>query len=100
MERSANRGFTIQLTLAADEPEEVKRYLNHVGKFIEGDQVYVYRTRIQDKSYVAVVYGDFPSRQAASSALQKLPHEVKADRPYVRSRAKVREEALTRRQPA
>jgi len=93
LRETGNRGFTIQLTLAADDPDELKRYLGAMGKFIETDQLYVYRTRLQNKPYLGVVYGEFPTRQAAQVALRELPEAVRMDRPYVRSRASIRDES-------
>jgi septal ring-binding cell division protein DamX len=77
--------FTIQLTLAADDQEELRRYLSHLGNFIESEEVFVYRTRVRDKSYFGVVYGNFATRRAAQAALNSLPEAVRSDRPYVRS---------------
>jgi MSHA biogenesis protein MshM len=95
--KAGKSGFTIQLISAADNPDDLKRYLNYLGKFIESDEVYVYRTRIQGRPYLTVVYGTFPSRQAAQLALDRLPEDVKTYRPYVRSAAGIRYEAPQKR---
>ncbi|MET0916935.1 MAG: AAA family ATPase [Burkholderiales bacterium] len=95
--KAGKNRFTIQLISAADNPDDLKRYLNYLGKFIESDEVYVYRTRIQGRSYLTVVYGTFPSRQAAQLALHRLPEDVKTYRPYVRSAPGIRYEAPQKR---
>jgi MSHA biogenesis protein MshM len=87
------QGFTIQLTLAQDDPDELRRYLNHLGKFIESDEVFVYRTRIKDTPYLGVAYGSFPTRQAAHAALNGLPEGIRSDRPYVRSTSAIQRAA-------
>ena len=97
LRKTDNRGLTIQLILAGDDTGELKRYLGTLGKFIETDQLYVYRTRVQDKSYFGVLYGEFPTRQAAQIALRKLPEAVTADRPYVRPKASIKDESLQTR---
>jgi type II secretory pathway predicted ATPase ExeA len=95
--KMGERGFTIQLALAADDPDELRRYLNHLGKFIETEEVFVYRTRVKDTPYLGVAYGSFPTRQAARAALASLPEAIRSDRPYVRSASGIRRE--TERSP-
>ncbi|MFO1204247.1 MAG: AAA family ATPase [Burkholderiales bacterium] len=93
LENSDKQGFTIQLAVAADDPAELARYLDHLGKFVETDELFVYRTRVKDASYLGVSYGNFPTRQAARAALAKLPEAVRSDRPYIRSAAGIRRES-------
>jgi type II secretory pathway predicted ATPase ExeA len=93
LEKIGEHGFTIQLTLVSDDPDELRRYLNHVGKFIETDEVFVYRTRVKETPYFGVAYGAFSTRQAARAALNKLPESIRSSRPYVRSQAGIRREA-------
>lgn len=91
--KTDNRDFTIQLALATDDPDELQRYLAHLGKFIETDEVFVYRTRVKDTPHLGVAYGSFPTRQAARAALNSLPEAIRGDRPYVRSASGIRREA-------
>jgi septal ring-binding cell division protein DamX len=93
LENADQQRFTIQLALAADDPEELRRFLDHLGKFVETDQLFVYRTRVRDASHIGVAYGSFPTRQAARAALLKLPEAVRSDRPYIRSASTIRREA-------
>jgi type II secretory pathway predicted ATPase ExeA len=85
--------FTIQLALAADDPEELGRFLEHLGQSVETDQLFLYRTRVRDASHIGVAYGSFPTRQAARAALLKLPEAVRSDRPYIRSVSGIRRDA-------
>ena len=94
LEKMGQQGFTIQLTLASDDPDELRRYLSQLGKFIETDEVFVYRTRVKDTPHLVVTYGSFPTRQAARVALNKLPEAIRSDRPYVRSASGIRREAV------
>ncbi len=93
LEDSDKQGFTIQLAVAADDPGELARYLGHLGKFVETDKLFVYRTRVKDTPYLGVSYGNFLTRQAARAALTRLPEAVRSDRPYIRSAAGIRREA-------
>jgi type II secretory pathway predicted ATPase ExeA len=92
LEKMDKPGFTIQLALAADDPDELQRYLDHLGKFIETDEVFVYRARVKDTPHLGVAYGSFPTRQAARAALHNLPDAIRSDRPYVRSISGIRRE--------
>lgn len=92
LQKMDRQGFTIQLALAADDPDELQRYLSHLGKFIETDEVFVYRTRIKETPHFGVAYGSFPTRKAARAALNNLPAAIRSDRPYVRSASGIRRE--------
>jgi septal ring-binding cell division protein DamX len=39
---------------------------------------------------LGVIYGDYPSREAANAALAKLPETIRASRPYIRTTSKLR----------
>ena len=91
--RATERAYTIQLTLAANNPEELTRYLDRIGQFIESEHVFVYPTRLNDKPYLGVAYGSFPTRQAAQAAIKALPETVRSDRPFVRSASAIRRES-------
>jgi septal ring-binding cell division protein DamX len=93
LERNGEQGFTIQLTLVSDDPDELRRYLNHLGKFVETDEVFVYRTRVKETPYFGVAYGAFSTRRAAHAALNELPEAIRSSRPYVRSQSGIRREA-------
>jgi MSHA biogenesis protein MshM len=98
LQGSGRGNYTIQLMLAAYDPDEIQRYLSYLGKFIDPENVYVYRTSVQERPYAAVLYGSFPTRKAAQEGLNRLPEAVRTDRPYVRPVPRVREEAREGRQ--
>jgi septal ring-binding cell division protein DamX len=68
----------------------VRRYLAHLAKFVEGKEVFVYRTEVNDTPHLGVAYGSFSTRRAARAALAKLPIAIRSDRPYVRSVSGIR----------
>jgi len=83
--------LSIQL-MGTNEPEFLKSNLNELSKLIEMNEVFVYRTRANDKPFLTVLYGRFNSYRAAQEALDKLPEALKVNRPFLRTVAGIREE--------
>jgi MSHA biogenesis protein MshM len=83
--------LTIQL-MGANDPEQLKDVLNGIGKIIEINKVFVYRTVAKQKPSLTVLYGSFDNRRAALEALDKLPASLKANRPLLRSVQGIRAE--------
>jgi len=81
----------IQLMGAAD-PQRLDNYLEELGKTVEVDDVFVYRTKAGGKPAWSVLYGSFPDRAAANRALSQLPAKIRAQRPYLRTVQGVRAE--------
>lgn len=82
--KESGTAYSIQISFAPDAPEEVSRYLNYLGKFIDGNELYVYRTRVKDRHFVAVLYGHYQNRHLAQQALDRLPEQLRTYRPYLR----------------
>ncbi len=75
--------FTVQL-LGAFSQENVKKFIQQYN--LENN-AYIATTKRKGKDWYVIVYGDYPSRQAAKLASQNLPASVKNARlkPWVRS---------------
>ena len=93
------RHYSIQLMTAQNE-EQLRNNLKALSKFIEVDDIYMYRSVALGKPAVSVLWGSFNSRQAAADELAELPRPLRANRPYVRSiegiRAEVDRNSVTR----
>jgi len=87
----ANTTFSIQL-MGTHDPEQLKDLLNGLGKFVEINKVFVYRTVARQKPSLTVLYGSFDNRRAAVEALDKLPESLKANRPILRTVQGIRAE--------
>jgi len=83
--------FTIQL-LGAENPQQLREHLNIIAKFVEINNIFVYRTTAKQKPYLTVLYGSYDSREAAQEALTRLPAQLRAFRPYLRTVQGVRSE--------
>lgn len=81
----------VQLVAGTD-PKKLELYLQELGKLVEIEKVYVYRTQVGGKPAMSVLYGSFPDRAAANEAMSRLPAALRAQRPYLRSVRGVREE--------
>jgi len=83
--------YTLQL-LGTGDSEQLKHHLNVIGKSIEINDVFVYRTLAKQRPWLTVVYRAYPDRAAAVKALTTLPAEMRAYHPYLRTIQGIRAE--------
>ncbi len=86
----------IQLLGAADR-NRLAQYLGEIGKVVDLQQVFVYRTKAAGKPVYSVLYGSFPDRSAGNAALSALPAALNTHRPYLRSVQGIRAELEAQR---
>jgi len=77
-------GIHIEL-LGALDSKRLENYLADLGKLVDIEQVFVYRTKVSGKPAYSVIYGSYPDRASANAALEKLPAKLRAQRPYLRT---------------
>jgi MSHA biogenesis protein MshM len=82
---------SIQL-MGANSDEQLKRNLDTLSRQMELDNIYVYRTKVNNQPFLTVLYGSFANRFEATQALQKLPIELQKNRPQLRTIAGVLQE--------
>ena len=90
--------FTIQL-FGADNQQQLKNHLNVIGKFVEINNVFVYRTIAKQKPSLTVSYGTFNDRRTAQEALAQLPAALKTYRPILRTVQGIRAELAQHQLP-
>ena len=79
-----NRWF-IQLTAgSASEMAGVGNYLARADQLLEPGRAGLYLAENGREARIGVIYGDFPSRKAASQAIEQLPDELRRQRPFAR----------------
>ena len=83
--------YSIQL-FGADNPTHLRYHLNEIRKFIEINDIFVYRTKAKQKPSLTVLYGSFNDRRTALEALARLPAALKANRPVLRTMRGIRAE--------
>ena len=82
---------SIQLLGAASDAQ-VKTDIERLSQQIELDNIYVYRTKVNNLPFLTVLYGSFANRFEATQALQKLPAEIQKYHPQLRTIAGVLQE--------
>jgi len=75
---------TIQLFGSAND-DQLKRQLTMLVSQLELSAVYPFRTQVNGKPFVSVLYGSFASKQEALQAIAKLPPNLKAYQPHLRT---------------
>jgi septal ring-binding cell division protein DamX len=88
---SAADAYSIQLFVAGSE-EQLRNHLKSLPKFIEMNNLYMYRSVAQGKPKVNVLWGSYPSRDEALEWIDELPPSLRANRPYVRTVEAIRAE--------
>lgn len=82
---------SIQL-MGASSDAQLKNDLEKLSRQLELDNIYVYRTKVNNLPFLSVLYGGFADRFAAFQALEKLPVEIQKNRPQLRTIAGVLQE--------
>lgn len=78
--------FTLQLLVTdLGSSGDVERFLSQAPVELATDALRVYRSGAPGRERLGVIYGDFPNRNAASSALSKLPRNIRSSGPYPRA---------------
>lgn len=68
---------------------EVEVLLERIADILEEGQLRVYRSSLSGHDRLGVIYGEFPSRDAAQAAIAGLPEEVRRLQPYPRQVSKL-----------
>ena len=82
---------SIQLLGAASDAQ-IEVEIERLSREIELDNIYVYRTKVNNLPFLTVLYGSFANRIEATHALQKLPAQIQKNRPHLRTIAGVLQE--------
>lgn len=85
-----NRWFIQLLNTDAGSVRDIERFLANASKLADPDAIRVYKVERKEGDRLGVIYGDYPSREAASQALQQLPAALKAYGPYPRQVGRLR----------
>jgi septal ring-binding cell division protein DamX len=83
--------YSIQLLVAGDE-QQLRKHLKALSKFIEMNDLYMYRSEAHGRPVMNVLWGSFRDRQAANVEIAELPNSLRANRPYVRAVSAIRAE--------
>ncbi len=96
--RQDKNTYSIQL-LGAANSQQLMQHLNAIRKFVEINEIFVYRTVAKQKPSLTVLYGSFNDRRAALEALARLPAPLRAYQPILRTVQGIRAE-IAHHQPS
>lgn len=83
--------YVIQLlNTDASRPREIINFLETNAKSLDQHQLHVYRSKLSGSDRLGVVYGDYPSRDAANADVARLARASRVSQPFVRSVSKLR----------
>ena len=82
---------TIQL-MGASSDTQLQSDLHLLSQQVELDNIFVYKTKVNNLPFLSVLYGSFANRVEAMQALKKLPAELQKNRPQLRTIAGVLQE--------
>jgi type II secretory pathway predicted ATPase ExeA len=82
--------FIQLLSVDAVSQRTVEVFVENTTKQLDPQQLRVYRSSLSGRDKIGVIYGDYPTRDAANAALAALPEVVRSSRPYVRPTSKLR----------
>lgn len=82
---------SIQL-MGASSDAVLKADLEKLSQQMELDNIYVYRTKVNNQPFLTVLYGSFANRLEATEALKQLPVELQKNHPQLRTIAGVLQE--------
>jgi septal ring-binding cell division protein DamX len=88
--------YSIQL-FVSDDDQQLRKHLKALPKFIEVNDIYMYRSAAQGRPMVNVLWRAYADRKVAEEELALLPPSMRKSRPYVRTMSGIRAEIERRR---
>ena len=82
--------FIQLLSTDGSNQRDVELFLESISGTLDSRQIRVYRSSLSGRDRLGVIYGDYPSREAATAELAKLARSSLGSNPYVRSINKIR----------
>jgi type II secretory pathway predicted ATPase ExeA len=82
--RDSGRWFVQLVTIGAGEAEFARAYALKAGNLLPAGQIHLYEGGSDADRRIGIIYGDFPSRQAAADAIRHLPQELMNNDPFPR----------------
>jgi len=83
--------ISIQI-IGADNEQQLRGQMKYIGSIIDNDKVFVYRTRVGEKPFLTVLYGNFNDKTTAYKAISELPKVLSIYRPRLRTVGGIKEE--------
>jgi len=88
---SRERYFIQLLATDAGSAAEVENFLLQTSRQLNLEELRVYRSSLSGRDRIGVIFGDYPNRQAASTAIRNLPDVIRLAQPYPRQVSKLQQ---------
>lgn len=75
---------SIQLMGSSNQVQLIQ-HLNYLATRLNMESIYAYRTQVNKRPFITILYGDFSSRREALAAVDKLPEDIRANQPQIRT---------------
>ncbi|MDZ4098600.1 MAG: SPOR domain-containing protein, partial [Methylophilaceae bacterium] len=75
---------SIQL-MGSGNDDQLRTQLESLASKVEIDNIYVYRTQVNNNPFLTVLYGSYESRQEALVAMRSLPESLRSYKPHLRT---------------
>ncbi|HEY5761749.1 MAG TPA: AAA family ATPase [Rhodocyclaceae bacterium] len=82
---AAGKNYFIQLMRTnTTDHQDVERYLANTARLVDPESLRIYQSQADGQTWLGVVYGDFPSLEAALAAIDALPAPLREAGAYPR----------------
>lgn len=75
---------SIQL-MGSGNDDQLRTQLESLASKVEIDNIYVYRTQVNNNPFLTVLYGSYQNRQEALVAMKALPESLRSYKPHLRT---------------
>lgn len=75
---------SIQL-MGSGNDDQLRTQLESLASKVEIDNIYVYRTQVNNNPFLTVLYGSYENRQEAIVAMKALPESLRSYKPHLRT---------------
>jgi len=79
-----DRWFIQLVSIDGDQTEFARAYFAHARRLLPPEQVHIYRADAAGNRRIGIVFGDYPTWQAADLAARQLPSELLGNSPFPR----------------
>ncbi len=75
---------TIQLMGSANEAQ-LTQHLHYLAANLNVESIYAYRTQVNNKPFITILYGSYPNHHEAAAGVEQLPKTIKTNQPQLRT---------------
>lgn len=87
----ADDRFFIQLLISeANQTQEIEAFFAQAIPLLDTEKLHAYQSSLSGKDRLGIIYGEYPSREAAISEINRLPASIKSSSPFARQVSKLR----------